>query len=102
MFALAPADKAAIILLPFEKDTILTPLSMNLALQKHMSITGLMRRLSLIGIDAIWQLSLCCLLMRTIASFLRYTGYLNFINDPINCVLLPILVHVQLPSCLFF
>ena len=31
-----------------------------------MSITGLMRRLSLIGIDAIWQLSLGCLLMRTI------------------------------------
>ena len=26
-----------------------------------------------------------CLLMRTIARFLRYTGYLNFINDPINC-----------------
>ena len=34
--------------------------------------------------------------MRTIASFLRYTGYLNFINGPIN------LVHVQLLSCLFF
>ena len=43
-----------------------------------------MRRLSLIGIDAIWQLSLGCLLMRTIASFLRYTGYLNFIKGPIN------------------
>ena len=40
-----------------------------------MSITGLMRRLSLIGIDAIWQLSLGCLLMRTAASFLRYTGH---------------------------
>ena len=37
-------------------------------------------------IDAIWQLSLVCLLMRTIASFLRYTGYLNFINGPINRV----------------
>ena len=61
-----------------------------------------MRRLSLIGIDAIWQLSLGCLLMRTIASFLRYTGYLNFINGPIRRVLLPILVHVQLLSCLFF
>ena len=36
----------------FEKDTILTPYSKNLALPKHMSITGLMRRLSLIGIDA--------------------------------------------------
>ena len=51
----------------FDKDTILTPESKNLALQTHMSITGLMRRLSLKGIDAIWQLSLGCLLMRTIA-----------------------------------
>ena len=49
-----------------------------------MSITDLMRRLSLIGIDAIWQLSLGCLLVRTIASFLRYTGYLNVINGPIS------------------
>ena len=65
-----------------------------------MSITGLMRRLSLIGIDAIWQLSLGCLLMRTIASFLRYTGYLNFINGHISHVLLLILVHVQLLSIL--
>ena len=56
-----------------------------------MSITGLMKRLSLIGIDAIWQLSLGCLLMRTIASFLRYTGYLNFINGHISRVLLLIL-----------
>ena len=72
----------------FETDTILTPLSKNLALQKHMSITGLMRRLSLIGIDAIWQLSLGCLLMRTIAGFLRYTGYLNFKKGPISRVLL--------------
>ena len=86
----------------FEKDTILTPLKKNLALPKHMSITCLMRRLSLIGIDAIWQLSLGCLLMRTMASFLRYTSYLNFINDPISHVLLLILVHVQLLSCLFF
>ena len=30
----------------------------------------------LIGIDAIWQLSLGCLLMRTIASFLRYLNWL--------------------------
>ena len=35
-----------------------------------MNITGLMRRLSLIGNDAIWQLSLDCLLMRIIASWL--------------------------------
>ena len=43
-----------------------------------------------------------CLLMRTIASFLRYTSNLNFINSPISRVLLLILVHVQLLSCLFF
>ena len=67
-----------------------------------MSITGLMRRLSLIGIDAITQPSLGCLLMRTKASFLRYTGYLNFINGPMSRVLLLILVHAQLLSCVFF
>ena len=49
----------------FEKGTIFTPYSKNLALQKHMSIAGLMSRLSLIGIDATWQLSLECLLIRT-------------------------------------
>ena len=31
-----------------------------------------------------WHLSLRCLFKRIIASFLRYTGYLNFINDPIS------------------
>ena len=31
-----------------------------------------------------------------------YTGYLNFINDPISRVLLLILVHEQLLSCLLF
>ena len=56
----------------------------------------------MIGIDVIWQLSLGRLWVRTIASFLRYTGYLNFINGPIRRVLLLILVHVQLQSCLFF
>ena len=40
--------------------------------------------------------------MRTIASFLRYNGCLNFINGPISRVLLLILVHVQLLSYLFF
>ena len=70
----------------FEKDTILKPWSKNLPLQKHMRITGLMRFLSLIGIDAIWQLGFVCLLMRTIASFLRYTVYLNFIDGPVNRV----------------
>ena len=49
-----------------------------------MRIIELMRRLLLIGIDAIRRLSLVCFLMRIIASFLRYTGYLNFINDPIS------------------
>ena len=39
--------------------------------------------------------------MRTIASFLRYTGYQNFINDPLSRVLMLILVHVQLLRCLF-
>ena len=68
----------------------------------HMCITGLMRRLSLIGIDAIWQLSSGCLLMSTIASFQRYTGYQNFINGRISHFLLLILVHLQLLSCLFF
>ena len=43
-----------------------------------------------------------CLLMRTIASFQRCTGYLNFIHGPISHVLLLILVHVLLLSCLFF
>ena len=86
----------------FEKGTILTPLTKNLALQKYLSITGFMRRLSLIGIDAILQLSFGSLLMRTIASFIRYTSYLNFINSPISRVLLLILLHVQLLSCLFF
>ena len=33
--------------------------------------------------------------------FLLYTGYLNFINDHINPVLLLMLVHVLLPSCLY-
>ena len=40
-----------------------------------MSITGLMRRLSLIGIDATWQLSLGCLLMKPIASFIHTYTY---------------------------
>ena len=61
-----------------------------------------MRCLSLIDIKVIWQLSLGCLLMRIIANFLRYTGHLNFINDPISRVLLLILVHVLLQSCLNF
>ena len=68
----------------------------------HTHLLFLMRRLSLIGIDAICQLSLECLLMRTTASYLRYTGYLNFINGPISRVVLLIEVHVQLLSSIFF
>ena len=34
-------------------------------------------------------------LMRNIAIFLRYNGYLNFIKDHISHVLLPILVRVR-------
>ena len=76
-------------------------LKLELSTAKHMSITGLMRRLSLIGIDAIWLLSLSCLLIRFIASFQRYTGYLNYINGPISRVSLLILVHVLPLRCLF-
>ena len=65
-----------------------------------MSIAGLMRRQTLIGIDAIWQLSLGCVLMRTIANFQRYTGYLNFINDPTSHVLLLILIQSTTTHCL--
>ena len=57
-----------------------------------------MRRMSLIDIGAILQLSLGCLLVRIIAN----TGHLNFINDHISRVLLLILVHVLLSSCLYF
>ena len=48
----------------------------------------LTRSMSLIDIDAIWLLSLVYLLMRIIASFLRYTGYQNFIKDHIRHVIL--------------
>ena len=41
-------------------------------------------------------------LIRTITSFLSFTGYQNFINDPVRHVLLLILVDVQLPSCLYY
>ena len=38
----------------------------------------------MIDIDVIWLLNLVYLLMRIIASFLRYTGFQNFIKDPIK------------------
>ena len=56
----------------------------------------------MIGIDAIWLLNLVYSLMRSKASFLRYTGYLNFIKYPISNDLLLFLAHVLLPSCLYF
>ena len=49
-----------------------------------------MSGLSLIDFDAIWRLSLVNLLMRIIACFLLYTGYLNFVKDPKSHVLLAI------------
>ena len=101
-FVLASADKAANNVVVVWKRYYINTLNQELSTAKNVNITGLMRRLSLIGIDVIWQLSSGCLLMRTIASFLCYTGYLNFINGPINHVLLLILAHVQLLSCLFF
>ena len=52
----------------------------------HTHLLFLMRCLSLIGIDVILQLSLGCLSMKTIASLLRYTGYLCFIKGPISHV----------------
>ena len=64
-----------------------------------MSITGLMKRLLLIGIDAIWQLSLGCLLMSKLPTLYWLP---NFINGHISRILLLILVHVQLLSCLNF
>ena len=41
-----------------------------------------MRSLSLRDVDVISLLSLVYLLMKIIASFLRYTGFQNFIKDP--------------------
>ena len=41
------------------------------------------------------------ILLYIYASFLRYTGYLNFLNGPISRALLLNLVQVQLLSCLF-
>ena len=67
-----------------------------------MCIAGLMRRLSLTYIDVVRWLGLVCLLMRIIASFLRYTGYLNFIDDPISRVSVLTLIHVLLPSFPYF
>ena len=63
-----------------------------------MSKTGLMRRV----VDKHryhMAAKSVCWLMRIIASFPRYTDYLNFINDPINRICLLILVHF-LTSCL--
>ena len=55
--------------------------------------------LSLIRISVI-KLSLVCLFMKTIASYLVYTGYLNFIKHPLSHVLLLLLVHVLLRTAL--
>ena len=100
-FVFAPAENAANNIVVVWKMYYIRTIKQEASTTKHMSITGLMRGLPLIGIDAIWRLSLVCLSMRITASFLCYTGYLNFINDPISRVLLQILVHVLLQNCLF-
>ena len=41
-----------------------------------------------------------CLFMRTIASFLRYTGYLNFINSPNSSSCTTTELSILLTSCL--
>ena len=101
-FVLAPADKAANNVVVVWKRYYINTLKQELSTAKTYEHSRLDGTSIVESIDAIWQLSLSCLLMRTIASFLRYTGYLNFINGPISRVLLLILVHVQLLSCLFF
>ena len=58
-----------------EKGTILTTVSKNFALLKHMSIDR--HRCYMAAKFGV-------LLMRTVASFLSYTGYLNFINSHIS------------------
>ena len=86
----------------FEKCTTLTPYGKNLAVLKPVRIICLTRSLSMIGIADTWLLSLMCLLMRLIASFLRYTGYLNFMKDHVSHVLLLILVHVLILNRIYF
>ena len=67
-----------------------------------MSIICLMWGPLLIGINALWLLSLVCLLMGIIVRFIRFSCYLNFIQDPVSHVLLLILVHALRLSCLYF
>ena len=90
------------ILSSFISASSVNTLDKNLALQKHVSMAGLMGRLSLMSIDAMWQLGLSCLLVGAVTGFLRYTGYLDFMYGPVNRVLLLTLVHVRLLGCLFF
>ena len=85
----------------FEKRYYINTLKQELSTAKTYEHSRL-EETSILNWIAIWQLSLGCLLMRTIASFLRCTGYLNFINSPISSVLLLILVHVQVLSYLLF
>ena len=91
----------------FEKYTTLTPSRKNLALLLRMSIICLMRGMSLMSIGAIYLLSLVCLLMRIMASFLRYTGNLHlkktlymscFIANSSSCTTTELSIH--LPSYL--
>ena len=90
------------VLWSFERDAVLAPWGMNLALLGRVSMAGLMGRLSLVGVDAVWQLGLGCLLVGAVAGFLRCTGYLGFMGGPMGRVLLLVLVRVRLLGCLFF
>ena len=106
-FVLAPADKAANNVVVILKTRYINTQKQELSTAFICENNLLDKVLSLIGIGATWLLRLVCLLMRIIASFLRYTGDINFIKYPISPVLLLILAHVlrselfiRLTSCL--
>ena len=63
---------------------------------KHMSITGFMRRLSLIGINAIWQLSLGCLYW--LPKFHKRPYKSRFIANSSSCTTTEL--SILLTSCL--
>ena len=80
-FVLAPTDKAANNFVVVLKTRYINTQKQEFGTDnayEHKSC--LIRGMSLIGIDHIWLQTLVCLLMRIIASFLCYTGFLNFIK----------------------
>ena len=62
--------------------------------------TSTMRSISSITIVVILILNLYMVSAKTNKNFLRYVGYLNFINDHRNHVLLQTPVHARLLICL--